>query len=62
MGRKGTGFTTPFDTESSNKSQYSDPQNAVLQQAVTDILAKAAIRPVTNLNSPGFYYRLFLVP
>ena len=44
-------------------SQYIDPhKNALLQQAVDDMLLKGAIEPLEDLSSPGFYSRLFLVP
>lgn len=44
-------------------SLYSDPvKNSVLHQAVMDLVSKRAIELVSNVNSPGFYSRLFLVP
>jgi ribonuclease HI len=44
-------------------SLYQDPvKNSFLQQAVSDMLVKRAIEPVMDLETPGFYSRLFLVP
>ena len=45
------------------QSQYSDPnKQALLLGHVDALLQKQAIEKVSNVNSPGFYSRLFLVP
>ena len=44
-------------------SHYRDEAKEIfLKNAVSDLLKKGAITRVQNLNSPGFYSRLFLVP
>ena len=44
-------------------SSYPDREkNMLIQEAVDSMLLKGAIVPVRDLNSPGFYSRLFLVP
>ena len=44
-------------------SEYTDPvKQALLLEQINTLLAKRAIERVTNINSPGFYSRLFLVP
>jgi hypothetical protein len=44
-------------------SHKQDPQkNKLLQEAVTDMLSKHDIEPVSDTSIQGFYFRLFLVP
>ena len=53
----------PLSRTPTLNSQYSSPQkNAVLLEAVSDMLLKKAIQKVRDPSSLGFYSRLFLVP